>query len=361
MTHAQRILHIPRPGRLAQYIKAHLDTPRIETGAVDQILSRYGLELTHAPKNLSFGGRNHNLVLHTSGGKKVLKRYRKDRQLPTILHEHSIINRLAECQFSVPHLVTTDAGELVVKEGEHYFALFEFVPGKNFASSFLPRLHRQKLLVRAAKTLAQFHRQLNGFMPAGIHHLGFESYSGNRHRDLTWLLDRLDTLPEKSRNLTDLTDKILADRLVENTNYIKEKLCQLDEALNNAQLLRLVIHGDFGIHNLHFHSDGTATLLDFELARLDWRLVDLITVLPRLRFDQNQSFLATYQAEYPLIAEEWHYFPVVWQFYKLQGAVQYWHTYFEVGGSYRLAAAHERIVQAAQTFTSAAELPELEQ
>ncbi|MEN8198403.1 MAG: phosphotransferase, partial [Pseudomonadota bacterium] len=54
---------------------------------------------------------------------------------------------------------------------------------------------------------------------------------------------------------------------------------RLEEALGDAQLPRLVIHGDFGIHNMLFHDNESATLLDFELARLEWRLSDLVLVL----------------------------------------------------------------------------------
>jgi len=69
-------------------------------------------------------------------------------------------------------------------------------------------------------------------------------------------------------------------------------------------------------------------------------------VLSRVDFNSFQSFITAYQAEFPLTSEEWHYFPQIWKLRMLQGAVQYWNNYFELGGSHRLAGAYDRINRA---------------
>jgi Ser/Thr protein kinase RdoA (MazF antagonist) len=117
-----------------------------------------------------------------------------------------------------------------------------------------------------------------------------------------------------------------------------------------------VIHGDYGLHNLLFRKDGTVIPIDFELARLEWRLSDLVSCMSRLRygdgaydFQSIRWFLAAYDVEHPLSDDEWRLFPEVWRFYKLQGAVQYWSSYFETGGPARkLIAARDALEQAAR-------------
>jgi Ser/Thr protein kinase RdoA (MazF antagonist) len=299
-----------------------------------------------SPRNLPFGWRNRNVVVYTSAGKMVLKHYKAKWPASTILHEHSILLRLEELNFPAPRLISTRNGETLVRVGEQHFALFSYIAGTNLAGSMLPGIHRRKLLAMAGQTLARFHRQLNGFLPTGQHHLGYKSYSEDRRRDLAWHLDRLKSLREKSREATNIEDKTDLNWLAENSNFIQEKFCQLEATLQDVSLPRLVIHGDYGLHNLQFHHDGTATVHDFELARLEWRLIDLVAVLSRMKSERSRYFMPAYQKEYPLTADEWHFLPQVWQFYKLQGAVQYWNTFFELGGSYRLVAARNRINQA---------------
>lgn len=345
LARTQRLMHVPRPGRVLQFVKARLHAPEIEREAVGHILSRYGLAMTQSPENLPFGWRNRNIVVHTSAGKKVLKCYRDKWPAETIAHEHSILHYLQRNDFPAPRLVSTATGKTVVEHEGDLYALFDFVEGVNFAASYLGRRQRARLAAKAGTALAGLHRRLDGFLPEGRHHLGYISYSAGRRRDLDWHFDRLRDLPLQSRRVSHPKAREHAVWLSERSDYIAERLCWLAEMLESAPLPRLVIHGDYGIHNLHFLDDGTVTVHDFELARLEWRLIDLVGVLSRLGLANSQSFMAAYQAEYPLSEEEWHHFPYVWEYYRLRGAVQYWHNHFHMGGG-RLAAARERVEKA---------------
>jgi len=61
---------------------------------------------------------------------------------------------------------------------------------------------------------------------------------------------------------------------------VLERIASLDASLGRLDLPRRVIHGDFGLHNLLIEGD-VATPLDVELARIDWRLTDLLLVLDK--------------------------------------------------------------------------------
>ena len=350
----QPIFHLPRPSRLSQSIHARLRPLDIDSDAVCEVLHQYGLELTRPSRNLPFGRRGRNVEVDTSAGKKALKLYRPSWQAATVTYEHSILIRLAQRGFPALRLATTPSGETFVSRDGRCYALFDFVEGTNYATNFFLRAHRLRLMTLAGRTLARLHRQLEGFVPEGRHHLGFETYTGERRRDLAWHATTLNNLKAKSRDLARADEKAHADWLIQHSNYVLDELGPLDQELRVAPLLRLIIHGDYGLHNLIFQPDGTITPVDFELSRLEWRLSDLVSCLSRFRhgnvdydFESMRCFMEGYQAEHLLSPDEWRLLPQVWRFYKLQGAVQYWNSYFETAGpASKLLLARDAIGQA---------------
>lgn len=348
------IFSVPRPARLRESVRARLRAPDIATDEVRAVLGQYGLAPLGRPGNLSASRRNHNVVVATQAGRKLLKRYRPQWQAETVRYGHAILDRLAELGFPVPRLATALDGESFVSRGGHHYALLEFVAGVSYSARFLLRADRRRLMALAGATMGRLHRALEGFTPVGRHHLGFAGYSGGRGRDAVWHLARLDELCGRSLELARPAEQPLANWLVLNAGAVAERLGPLDRLLAAAPLTRTVIHGDYGLHNLLFRGDGAVIPLDFELARIEWRLSDLVSCLSRLRFGagaydfaSSAWFMAAYELECPLSADEWRLLPLVWQHYKLQGAVQYWSSYFESGGPARkLASARDAIEQA---------------
>ena len=343
-------LYLPRPARLTAHISSRLRSPDIKEETVHAVLAEYGLELTGRPQNMPNARRNRNLIVHTQMGRKVLKLYRADWRPETIAHEHSILRHLAQMDSPAPRLLATASGKTAIAHGSNYYCVFDFVKGMNYSFTFLLRAHRMQLMRAAARTLAQLHLRLLDFVPLGRHHLGFISRKGQRVRDVDWHIKRVVELKERSQSLSEPA----SDWLTVRGFSILDNMTELDEALQNAQLPITIIHGDFGLHNLIFQSAKQATPMDFELARLEWRLSDLVSCLSKLRnragnYDMGsvREFLAAYQVEYPIGDEEWHWFPLVWKNYKLAKAVQYWSSYFETNGPARkLSLARDAAEQA---------------
>lgn len=71
---------------------------------------------------------------------------------------------------------------------------------------------------------------------------------------------------------------------------------------------RVLVHGDFAPHNLLFDGSRFTGLLDFELATVDRRVVDMIHVW-RCRHD---DVLLAYDAIAPLNEDEWRMLLVDW-------------------------------------------------
>jgi glycosyltransferase involved in cell wall biosynthesis/Ser/Thr protein kinase RdoA (MazF antagonist) len=339
-----------------RYIQSRLDSPQFEVDFVRQILAQYSLELTRPLENLPFGRRSSNVLVHTSAGKKVFKQYRDKWQLERIVYEHAILKQLQAIDFPAIRLTLTPDGESIVQHEAHTYALFDYSEGASYSADYIPRPQLLQLYRLLGRTLAQFHHQLAGFVADGAHHLGYATYNSERRRNLEWHLNVLGELPERLTAVADTEAQSLLRQIAERGNAIGEALCQLDAALPEAQLPRLLIHGDYGLHNVLFQRDGTVTLLDFELTRLEWRLIDLVIMLSRLTAESSRAFMVGYQTEYALSEQEWQLLPQVWQYYMLSGAVQYCYSYFELGGEQRLTAAHERLKQADWALQHKAEL-----
>jgi Ser/Thr protein kinase RdoA (MazF antagonist) len=359
-----RIIHLPRPGWLSDYFSSRMRSLDIELATVHEILQHYGLELVKTPRNLPNTRRNHNLIVETNAGRKILKLYRSDWRQATIAYEHSILQHLAEIEFPAPRLSVAQNDDTWLVLGKHSYCLFDFIPGVNYSSSFLIRPQRVQMMATSGRTLARLHLSLRGFSPQGQHHLGFESYELGRHRDIAWHTHKVVDLISWSQNLADAESLPHTSWLIERSPELLNEMRALDDGLQAAGLPRVIIHGDYGLHNLLYQSLDQAVPVDFELARLEWRLSDLVSVVSKFRyqngsydFESIDAFMRAYQQEYPIGDEEWIHFPQVWKFYKLMKAVQYWGSYFETNGPARkLASARDEIYQSNWAFENPARL-----
>jgi glycosyltransferase involved in cell wall biosynthesis/Ser/Thr protein kinase RdoA (MazF antagonist) len=284
--------------------------------------------------------------------------------LSTIAYEHSILTRLAEINFPAPRLVPTVTGSTSVIATNGHYALFDFADGANITGRYLTAARQRRLRITAGQVLARLHRDLEGFLPQGRHHLGFDSYDGSRRRDLAWYEQTIARLKERSATLVAGPSAAGAQEddarwLAQNADEILERIVALRQALAGVELPRLVIHGDYGLHNLLFQSDRSATVLDFDLARLEWRLREIVMIIERGGIENSHVFLPAYQEIYPLTEDEWQALPQVWQLRSLEGAVQNWNTYFEHGIEKNLATARARIAQAGFPIAHEAELRQL--
>jgi Ser/Thr protein kinase RdoA (MazF antagonist) len=345
---------LPRPSRISGHIAARLGAPMIEPRHVREVLACYGLEPTGPVRNLRLGRRNRNVWVNSSRGRVVVKAYRPQWTTSTVRYVHSIQLRLDELGFVAPRPLDTADGCSWTSIAGDVFAVFDFLPGTNYSMCFLRRSDRLRLTRAAGRTLAGLHTTLDGFEPQGEHHMGFVSADGHRRRDLAWHEAKIAELTIRSGELDDRDAAALADSLIRRSGRVLDDIHRLDRELGDAGFRRLIVHGDYGIHNLLFRRDGLAIPVDFELSRLDWRVNDLISAMVKHRytggrydFESMRTFMRAYSAAFPLSDDERGRFAQAWRLYKLQQAVQYWNSYFETDGPARkLASALDSIEQA---------------
>lgn len=165
---------------------------------------------------------------------------------------------------------------------ESWWSLEEYLPGS--AGQITPGVH--------AALLAEFH----SLSSARLSELGFQP--GH--------LDHLAVLHDASAEVTldlcpDPEDRYwLQRRLVQ----ARQLALQIDWRTSP----QLLVHGDFAQHNLLFDGPRFSGLLDFELATVDRRIMDMIHVW-RCRHD---DVLLAYDAVLPLRPEEWKMLLVDW-------------------------------------------------
>lgn len=349
-----RIPRLPRPAQVYEYARSRSRSVDIDVETVHSVLEGYGLTWSDPPLNLPLSRRTRNVVVQTSAGRKVLKRYRTRFGMTAILYGHSILEHLAEINFPAARLVSTATGETYVSHGGSNYAVFDFVEGTNYSLSYLWRAHYLLLMEGIGCNLASLHLALRGFVPKGQHHLGFTSYEGNWQRDLLWYAGQVEELRARSRDLPYGQARLCAAWMAHNSGGIVDALAELDAELRLSSLPRQIIHGDYGLHNVVFQKSGTITTLDFELSRLEWRLTDLVLILSRLRqrggeydLEGIRRFLHGYQSVFPIPEDEWGFIPLVWRFHKLRASLISWSTYFESGGTLgKLLSAREALNQA---------------
>lgn len=305
---------------------------------VRQVLAEYDLDLAATPKHPAVLGRSGNLVVRTPLGKAMLKRYKSSVPLPAVIHEHSILTYLSQLDFPSPRLLTTRAGETFARRHGAIYAMFGFIEGDiRYPHHFLMPAQGRWLLSEAGDILATLNDLLRGFEPDGQNLNGFKSPSQGRWRDLSWYTDKLTHCVAESPHL-DLGEEraqIMVSALLQRADWIHDTLCQLDQSLEAAAPPRLIIHGDYRPGNLLFRRDAPTVVLDFELARLDWRITDLAKSLPAfaytrtvgLNFDWMKCFLDAYQARHPVAHDELQLVPSVWQFLTVRRLIVCWHNY----------------------------------
>jgi Ser/Thr protein kinase RdoA (MazF antagonist) len=289
----------------------------------------------------------------TDRGIKVVKLYRPQWSGDAVRYGHSILLRLEEVGFPAARLVRTPTDDTWTEHGGGLFALFDFVRGANYSLNYLRRADRLRLTTQAAHTLADLHQRLQGFLPEGEHHLGLRA-DGTRVRDMAWHAAMIDELRERSRELESADAIVPTRHLLDRADDMLGTIAELEERIGAALLPHLVIHGDYGLHNLIFVAAGTAVPVDFEVARFDRRMNDLISAAGKYRFDDGsydiasiETFFRAYANQFPFTEGELDHLADAWRLYRLRAATQYWNSYFETNGPTRkLESALQAIEQA---------------
>lgn len=328
---------VPRPGRVIRTLRGRTDPPAIAPETVDAVLGRYGIARTGRIENLPLGRRSDSVALTTDTGRLVVRRYAEHWPDDSIHHEHAVLGYLASVGYPSTRLVGTRDGEsMVVHEGRR-IALYRFARGANLSGSYVTARAGLEALHLAGRLLARLHDVTAELEPVASHHLALEGDGRSRIDGQLLLLDELAAAPSSHPT---------AEWLRSRAPQIGKRLVELHSELMETGVAVSVIHGDYGLHNILLSRDGSAVVHDFELARRDWRMVDLVEVLTAVPVPAGRSLLAGYRFEVGSQPAEWEHLAAMWEYHRLGGAIRSWESFVRRGDFARLAAANRRLAAA---------------
>lgn len=311
---------MPKPQWLYQQIGQPPKIPANEREKIKEILGNYGLSLTGDIFTSRDSGRSGLFVVESSLGKKVLKSYKYTVNLQTVIHEHSILLYLAQLDFPSPRLVLTQKDESLVSQDGEIYALFDYMDGYfQYHNFFVLPSTKLEFIHIAGKVLNKLHTALSTFTPNGYNPEGFKSRTGERWREITWYIDKFSRSIEEPFEIKNNQAREMVRLIDKYGSWAEKKLTILDNKLDAVSLPRLIIHNDYGPYNLFFKPGSQVVILDFELASLDWRIIDFSKAFQyfcRNRFGFSQKKLKTfidgYQSESRLSKHEMNLIPDAW-------------------------------------------------
>jgi len=332
ITLSHQVIGLPRLDRIIRDSRYRVGRKKREIQSFEKILEDYRLTPMGPVTAYGSQGRSNVWSVRTDRGRKFIKRYKSFVGLEQIQYEHSILRHLDRVGFPTPALVHTENNETILENSGRYYAMFEFLEGYFHYHNYLYLPGQVNWFLSAAGyILGWLHSTLDGFTPTGCNPDGYPDYTGSRNHDAAWFVEQLKTCRESiGRTSRDNLDPTLM-KLMDLSVWIEETMLQLDERLEAAKPKRIIIHADYGPYNLLFKQGSPVVVVDFELARLDWRLVDLvksIDMFTRNRFHFNVAkikwFLDAYQKEFPISKEELSLIPDVWVYFILRRLIIYW-------------------------------------
>jgi Ser/Thr protein kinase RdoA (MazF antagonist) len=219
----------------------------IPDNVLRSVLDRFGLPDARLERSFEASTRNDNLLLSSRSGERfVLRRYRRNRDVPRIEFQLRFQQWLFEAGYPVPEVIDAGSASLVLTDAGP-FGLCTFVEGDYY--DYDRPAHR----VEAGRRLAEFHTLTQRFPePAGE----YELVQPIRE----WWTD-----PE--RELSDLESFFDEVDITAELAQVRAWLQELHSNLSLEQFDSLPggwIHNDYHGRNVLFRDDQVSALLDFD-------------------------------------------------------------------------------------------------
>jgi homoserine kinase type II len=230
---------------------------------VDEILDAWRLPRPRIAAKAEGGYQNTTLFVSCSQGEFVLRVYSNVVDPARQRFEHELLGRLAsaELSFAVPRPLRSDAGDTLRVVQGRLAALFARIPGEPLAKGGGPDVGR------AAAALAELDVAL-----AAVQR--FDHRPPTYDADLTRVHPLADDLDEA------VLESGLGPHREDALRRGLERTAELAVPLY-ASLPQQITHGDFGFGNTLVRNGRVTGLIDFEVAGMDVRAMDLAVGLYR--------------------------------------------------------------------------------
>lgn len=289
------MIRIPKPS----YLRSQLARRQKPDAALYQVLARLAelyqlgeIRACHrAPRSLSL-----NFIVTTLQGKFVFRRHHLSGA--DVAYEYQVLDHLQQRGFPTPRMLTNQAGQAwSVIDGSLYSA-YEFIEGY-CPTNFLWWPSQREMIAQCGRTLGEYHQSVADLVPTGYKWNGYRPAEHKRWRDGDWfrqVLKDVRSLLQKPA-VTSPLDDFVRDHL-----DALDKMLKLESVVEErSDLSKLVIHGDYAPWNVLFRPGQPPVVLDFNEARLDLKIYDIMLATFRFAWSDhypNQDRLLAFQAGY---------------------------------------------------------------
>jgi Ser/Thr protein kinase RdoA (MazF antagonist) len=278
------------------------------------ILAEYSLHDLWLVGEIDGGTRNHNFLVADDGGLKyVLRHYRKHADSTFVHFTLEFQCYLLAEGFPTPRVFASRAAALLVRAPDGCWALSEFIEGEHF------QLNRYDQIAEAGRRLAQFHGLARGF-PGPV---ATDEVSENVR--LWWT--------QGARELDQIAERYSGQGLDDELRLFRDWHAETLAAWPLERLDSLpggLVHLDWHGRNMVFVDDRVVGVFDFDGLSQGFPVHDVAQgVLAfgrekrgslQVRGDAARTFLAAYEEQHPLTAEERRAIPL---FLSIPGAPIY--------------------------------------
>lgn len=318
-------IRIKRPSLIGRHIRFNRRRKVVADHDLFRMLLKvFDVNLSGDIRVLEGSVRNENWLVNVNGGRVILKRYKPSLKREQIQHEHAILDYLAGQKFPSPRIMHTRSGSSLVEVDGRYYAVFEYLDDYfQFGEYYYLPDCSDWFLGSMGRTLARLHAHLKDLSSRDSYVDGYNNRTDGRLRDEEWWLEQLDLGIEGSRRVGETQRTPIERELLNQAGWFRERYQAVSEQIATARPQTQLIHGDYGPYNLLVKPGRPLVVVDFELARTDMRVVDLVRALSstvsvhsKLRpadLEKMRRITGAYLAECPLPDSEVSALPAVWQ------------------------------------------------
>lgn len=268
-------------------------------------------------KDLPNAGQNKGSRIKTTTGVYFVREYRINIPDRVVAYEAPLLEVLANKGLPVPRVIRNNEGEFVSRmtDGRN-FIIQSYIEGDFYPADELDLNDTQR--TNAAKTLANFHREMQNDppaieVPAHISDYTTERFFPKEKAKAIW--ETTISAIQQKPILDDIDRQILAIA----PSKIEDIMKLNEEGLNDVirGMPSVLAHGDFTPQNLIFTGDEVTGIVDWELARIQPRTYELLRAVcvfcksdrteifnTPLDIDKAKRFISAYEVINPLSQEE---------------------------------------------------------
>ncbi|KPL25203.1 MAG: hypothetical protein AMJ93_00795 [Anaerolineae bacterium SM23_84] len=219
------------------------------------------------------GGNSLNFVATTPRGKFILKRHRLTED--AVAYEHQVLGHLQQRDFPAPRAILNQAGQTWSTIDGALYSVYEFVEGYCLADFFWWPSVRRDMIYQAGRTLGEYHKAIVDLVPTFRKWDGYRLTEHRRWREGDWFRQALKDIRPVLQKPT-ATSPI--DDFARSHIDTLERMLRLESVVEErSDLSKLVVHADYAPWNILFRPGQPLFLLDFNAARLDLKVFDVIS------------------------------------------------------------------------------------